>query len=188
MCDVVLSSWPWKRRNHFMKEREGKDRRICLHQTGPSPRDETQVLLHWSNCWKRKPLNLVMEKKYPGSIGGVPIAGAAVSSCVIALMKDPGFHCKTWWKHLPWEQIHLGAWCCSQQSSHCTAFQHPFIGPLAILYPITYLQLQISPSEADLLGTAPPHPRSCSAQVPQSLPAHALPITKRKHGCFNKFS
>lgn len=30
----------------YETEWKGNDRRICLHQTEPSPRDETLVLLH----------------------------------------------------------------------------------------------------------------------------------------------
>lgn len=60
----------------------------------------------------------------------------------------------------------------------------PFcICPLAILYPITQAQTQISLSEANLLGTAPPCPYSC-----HNLFQHVtLPITKRKkkNVCFH---
>lgn len=55
---------------------------------------------------KEKTIELGVEKNRDlGSIGKVLIVVAAVSSC--ALIKDPVFHCKAWWKHFHREQTYL---------------------------------------------------------------------------------
>lgn len=75
---------------------------------------------------------------------------------------------------------HLRACCCGSSPPTAQYFKiiasapPPRISPLAILYLITHPQTQFSLSEDDLLGTAPPRPRSCQAQVPQPLSAHDL--------------
>lgn len=45
-----------------------------------------------------------------GSIGRALTAVAAASSCAIALIKHPVFHCKDWWKLFHCKQIHLSTY------------------------------------------------------------------------------
>lgn len=84
---------------------------------------------------KKKTIELGVEKyRDLSSIGRALIVVAAVSSC--ALIKDPIFHCKAWWKHFHWEQTYLSIYKpAAAASSAPTAqrFRNNCLIPLSVL-------------------------------------------------------